>query len=59
MGTFVITISQECDTYKPDAPLQRKIEIPQRPNSFVGMFSIILPEDIYTQKPDSNQKKIA
>lgn len=55
-GTFVLTSSQESDTYKPDANLQRKLETPQRPNSLVDMVSMIHLGDAATQKPDSNQK---
>lgn len=48
--------SQESDTYKPNANLQREIEMLMRLNCFVDMVNMILPEDIYTQKLNSNQK---
>lgn len=56
-GHFLVLInSQESDTYKPNANLQREIEMLMRLNCFVDMVSMILPEDIYTQKLNSNQK---
>lgn len=56
-GHFLVLInSQESDTYKLNANLQREIEMLMRLNCFVDMVSMILPEDIYTQKLNSNQK---